>query len=154
MRTAIYESLLLIPLLPLLGATILTLLGAKLDKGTVTMIALGSVFGSFLVTVTSFWVFTESGVPLEQVLWTWMGVGRFRFDLTLGFDQLSGMLMLVVTGVGFLIHLYSTEYMHDDPAYWRYFAYLNFFIFAMSVLVLGRSLPVMFIGWEGVGLAS
>lgn len=154
MRTAIYESLLLIPLLPLLGATVLTFLGAKLDKAVVSAIALGSVLGSFLITVTSFWVFLRAGAPLEQTLWTWMGVGRFRFDLTLGFDQLSGALMLVVTGVGFLIHLYSTEYMHDDPAYWRYFAYLNFFIFAMSVLVLGRSLPVMFIGWEGVGLAS
>jgi NADH-quinone oxidoreductase subunit L len=154
MRTAIYESLLLIPLLPLLGATLLTFFGPKMDKSTVSVVALGSVLGSFLVTVSSFWVFTKAGVPLEHVLWRWISVGRFQFDLALGFDQLSGLLMLVVTGVGFLIHLYSTEYMHDEPAYWRYFAYLNFFIFAMSVLVLGRSLPVMFIGWEGVGLAS
>ena len=115
---------------------------------------LTACFGSFAISVVSVMLFLREGRPLEYELWTWMDVGRYNVGLTLGLDQLSSVLILVVTGVGFLIHLYSTEYMHDDPAYWRFFAYLNLFIFAMTVLVLGRSLPVMFIGWEGVGLAS
>ncbi len=154
METASYLTLYLIPLLPLIGATVLALFGAKLERKMVTAIALSSVFGAFIVTCISTWVFIKAGQPLESWLWKWIAVGRYRFDMVLGLDHLSAALMLVVTGVGFLIHIYSTEYMHDEPSYWRYFAYLNFFIFAMSILVLGRSLPVMFIGWEGVGLAS
>ncbi len=148
------ETLYLIPLLPLVGAAILGIIGSQLDKSLVSVIALSSVFGSFLVTVAATYALVKHGVPLENHLWTWMAVGRYDVGLTFGFDQLTAALMLVVTGVGFLIHVYSTGYMRDDPAYWRYFACLNFFICAMSILVLGRSLPVMFVGWEGVGLAS
>ena len=154
METAVYPPLVLICLLPLAGASVIGLFGARMDRSVVSVLALGSVLGSFLLTVVSLWAFFEAGSPLEYVLWDWMAVGRYRIELAVGLDQLSGTLMLVVTGVGFLIHVYSTEYMQDDPSYWRYFAYLNFFIFAMSVLVIGSSLPVMFIGWEGVGLAS
>ena len=154
MQTASYTTLALIPLLPLIGATLLCLFGSRLERGLVNAIALGSVLGSFLITVTATWVMVGADAPLEANLWSWMAVGRYQIAMVLGLDQLSATLMLVVTGVGFLIHVYSTEYMHDEPSHWRYFAYLNFFIFAMSVLVLGRSLPVMFIGWEGVGLAS
>ena len=154
METAQYFPLALIPLLPLLGAATLALLGARMPREVVNGIALASVFGAFLITIFSTVNFLDAQAPLEAVLWTWMDVGRYRVDLALRFDQLTAVLMLVVTGVGFLIHVYSTEYMGHDPAYARYFAYLNFFIFAMSVLVLGASLPVMFIGWEGVGLAS
>jgi NADH-quinone oxidoreductase subunit L len=154
METVSFPLLFLIPLLPLAGAAFLALFGAKLERGLVTLIALGSVFGAFAVMCIGTWVFMRSGTPLEALAWNWISVGRYRFELALGLDQLSIALGLVVTGVGFLIHIYSVEYMHDDPAYWRYFAYLNLFIFAMTTLVLGRSLPVMFIGWEGVGLAS
>ena len=154
METAVYPALLLIPLLPLLGATILCFFGSRMERGLISMIALCTVFASFVVSAAALWTLLKTGTPLEYVLWDWMSVGRYDIDLALGFDRLTATLMLVVTGVGFLIHVYSTEYMHDDPSYWRYFAYLNFFIFAMSVLVLGNSLPVMFIGWEGVGLAS
>lgn len=154
MQTAVFPALALIPLLPLLGASILCLFGSRMERGLVSTVALGSVLGSFLVSCVAAWSMLKHGTNLEYVFWDWMSVGRYSFDLALAFDRLAAVLILVVTGVGFLIHVYSTEYMHDDPAYWRYFAYLNLFIFAMSVLVLGASLPVMFIGWEGVGLAS
>ena len=148
------ETLFLIPLLPLLGAATLGILGSRLDRSLVALVALSTVLGSFLVTVSATYALVKHGAPLENHLWSWMAVGRYSVDLTFGFDQLTATLMLVVTGVGFLIHVYSTGYMRDDPAYWRYFSYLNLFICAMSILVLGRSLPVMFVGWEGVGLAS
>ena len=154
METAAYSPLVLIPSLPLLGAATLALFGARMPRSVVNGIALSSVFGAFLITVLATVTFSKVGGPLEVVLWRWMDVGRYEIDLAFMFDQLTASLMLVVTGVGFLIHLYSTEYMSHDAGHWRYFAYLNFFIFAMSVLVLGASLPVMFIGWEGVGLAS
>ncbi|CDF32714.1 unnamed protein product, partial [Chondrus crispus] len=152
--TAWYAALILIPLIPLLGAATLGLFGPRMSHTGVNLTGLSACFGSFAVALTSVILFLREGKPLEYELWSWMAVGRFDIGLTVGLDQLSAVLILVVTGVGFLIHLYSTEYMHDDPAYWRFFAYLNLFIFAMSVLVIGRSLPVMFIGWEGVGLAS
>ncbi len=154
METVSFPFLFLIPLLPLTGAAILGLFGARMERGLITLIALGTVLGAFVVTCIGTWVCLNGGLPLEAVAWKWIAVGRFRFDLAIGLDQLAIALMLVVTGVGFIIHVYSVEYMKDDPGYWRYFAYLNLFIFAMSLLVLGRSLPVMFIGWEGVGLAS
>ncbi|MEQ8276793.1 MAG: NADH-quinone oxidoreductase subunit L [Deltaproteobacteria bacterium] len=154
MEPAVYPALLFIPLLPLIGATVLCFFGSRMERGLVSMIALSTVFGSFVLSAAAMWTLFKTGVPLTYVLWDWMAVGRYTIELAFGYDELGGTLMLVVTGVGFLIHVYSTEYMHDDPAYWRFFAYLNLFIFAMSVLVIGRSLPVMFIGWEGVGLAS
>jgi NADH-quinone oxidoreductase subunit L len=149
-----FDTLYLVPLLPLLGASILALLGRRMDKDLVSIIALGAVLTSFLVTVVATYTLVTKGTPLSNSVWTWIDVGRFTIEFAFGFDQLTAALLLVVTGVGFLIHLYSTGYMHDDPSYHRYFAYLNLFIAAMSVLVLGRSLPMMFIGWEGVGLAS
>jgi len=154
MPTATFDSLLLIPVLPLVSAAVLAFFGARMSRPLVNVFALGSVLASFLVTCASVWGFHRAGVPLEATFWSWMEIGRFSIDLKLGLDELAAALLLVVTGVGFLIHVYSVEYMSHDPAYARFFAYLNFFIFAMSVLVLGRSLPVMFIGWEGVGLAS
>ncbi len=149
-----FDTLYLVPLLPLLGASILALLGRRMDKDLVSIIALGAVLTSFLVTAVATYTLVTKGTPLSNSVWTWIDVGRFTIEFAFGFDQLTAALLLVVTGVGFLIHLYSTGYMHDDPSYHRYFAYLNLFIAAMSVLVLGRSLPMMFIGWEGVGLAS
>src|SRR5438552_11178566 len=83
-----------------------------------------------------------------------MPVGDLRVDFALQFDQLSAVMILIVTGVGALIHVFSVGYMHDDPGYARYFAYLNLFVFFMLTLVLGASFPVIFVGWEGVGLCS
>lgn len=149
-----FAPLAFIPLLPLIGATVLAIFGSRMRPGLINTIALSSVIGSFLLTAISTMVHVRAGQPLYVGLWDWVIVGRYYIEMAFALDQLSASLLLVVTGVGSLIHIYSTEYMHGDGSYWRYFAYLNFFIFAMSVLVLGASLPVMFIGWEGVGLAS
>jgi NADH-quinone oxidoreductase subunit L len=92
--------------------------------------------------------------PLVETYWTWMAVGDLRVDAAFQLDQLSMLMTLIITGVGFLIHIFSIGYMHADPGYARYFAYLNLFVFFMLVLVLGASYPVMFVGWEGVGLCS
>src|SRR5213082_1113564 len=93
-------------------------------------------------------------LPLVFWYWEWMPVGELRLDFALQLDQLSAVMLLVVTRVGALIHLFSVGYMRGDPGYARYFAYLNLFVFFMLTLVLGASFPVMFVGWEGVGLCS
>ena len=154
METAEFPFLLWIPLLPLLTATLLAVVGPRADRTMVNVLALGAVAGAFALTLLAAFTQARLDVPLEQTAWVWMATDRYTVDLALRFDELTSALLLVVTGVGFLIHVYSTEYMWDDPSYFRYFAYLNLFIAAMSILVLGASLPVMFIGWEGVGLAS
>src|SRR5688500_2245738 len=92
--------------------------------------------------------------PFVQRYFTWMPIGDFRIDAAFQLDQLSMIMVLVITGVGALIHLFSVGYMRDDPGYPRFFAYLNLFVFFMLVLVLGANYPVMFVGWEGVGLCS
>ncbi len=149
--------LFLIPLFPFLGFLINGLLGKRLGKGMVSMVGCTSIGAAFLVAAMSVWQLM--GMPagerqLLQELWTWMAVGSFKVDIAFLIDQLSAVMILVVTGVGFLIHVYSTGYMHDDESYWRYFAYLNMFVFFMTLLVLGANYLVMFVGWEGVGLAS
>src|SRR5690349_23833953 len=96
----------------------------------------------------------EEGTQFHETVYTWFAVGSLHVDLALSLDRLSGALVLVITGVGFLIHLYSVGYIDEDPGYWRYFAYLNLFVAAMLLLVLGDNLVAMFVGWEGVGLCS
>jgi NADH-quinone oxidoreductase subunit L len=112
--------------------------------------------GPFLALVLSVMAFlrVQSGDVLTARLWEWMASGFFSVDIGFRIDHLSAVMMLVVTGVGFLIHVYSVGYMSHDPGYARYFAYLNLFMFFMSVLVLGSSLLTLFVGWEGVGLCS
>ncbi len=94
------------------------------------------------------------GAPLIDVAYTWARIGERSFEIAFYFDRLSAVMALIVTGVGSVIHIYSIGYMHDDKSYARFFAYLNLFLFFMLSLVLGRSLLVLFVGWEGVGLAS
>ena len=147
----------LIPLLPLLGAAVNGLVGRFLPKAWLYAVALLVVLLSFCIGLFAW--FEVARLPgdtaqLRQIVYTWFSVGSLRVDLGLTFDRLSGTLVLVVTGVGFLIHLYSVGYMDEDPAYWRYFAYLNLFISAMLLLVLADNLVAMFVGWEGVGLCS
>src|SRR5256886_5710336 len=96
----------------------------------------------------------HAAAPLVVRYWDWLPVGDLQVAFALELDQLSAVMILVVTGVGALIHLFSVGYMHDDAGYARYFAYLNLFVFFMLTLVLGASFPVMFVGWEGVGLCS
>jgi NADH-quinone oxidoreductase subunit L len=147
----------LIPLLPLVGAALNGLLGRWMPKAWVYAVALLVVLLSFLMGVFA-WIQVarlEGDVAqLRELVYTWFTVGSLRVDLGLTLDRLSGTLVLVVTGVGFLIHLYSVGYMDEDPAYWRYFSYLNLFVASMLLLVLADNLVAMFVGWEGVGLCS
>ena len=145
-------------LLPLLGAAANGVLAFKRPqaKGLVSLIGVGVLVGAFVVALAVFReVAAGAGEPVKVLLWHWMPVSdRLSIDLALQVDRLSVVMLLVITGVGSLIHLFSVGYMHDDPGYARYFAYLNLFVAFMLVLVLGASLPVSFIGWEGVGLCS
>ena len=147
----------LIPLFPGASALVLAVLGKWLPKKAVSWLACLSVFAAFLASAVSFFgllrVPAES-IPLVKTLFPWIQAGSFRSDLALQLDPLSSLMTLVVSGVGFLIHVYSVGYMAHDKGYRRYFTYLNLFTFAMLILVLGANLVLMFVGWEGVGLCS
>jgi NADH-quinone oxidoreductase subunit L len=150
-----------IPLAPLLGAVVLALRGQAIQrragKGLVGAIACTTVAVSFALSVVAFIQLTgleHDARLLTARLFSWIDVGSLRVDAAFAVDPLSAVMILVVTGIGGLIHLYATGYMHDDPAFWRFFAYLNLFTFAMLTLVLGDSLLTMFVGWEGVGFCS
>jgi NADH-quinone oxidoreductase subunit L len=152
----------LIPLLPLAGAVVLGFFGEALQrrgKGLVGAIAVGTVTASFVLSLVAFFRLVgmdeaaRAGGLVANLL-PWIHVGSLHVDIAFQVDPLSSAMILVVTGIGALIHLYSTAYMEEDPAFWRFFAYLNLFIFAMLTLVLGDSLLLMFVGWEGVGFCS
>jgi len=128
--------------------------GARLGETVVNLVACALPGLSFVLTVVCFFQLQASGKPLIEATYTWATIGGLRFEVGFWFDRLAAVMTLVVTGVGTLIHIYSTGYMHGDKSHARYFAYLNLFLFFMLLLVLGRSLLVMFVGWEGVGLAS
>ncbi len=121
-----------------------------------TWVGPGVMGVAFLITLVNFvrMLGADMHDPTVLYYWTWMDTGTFSVDAALQLDPLSMVMMMVVTGVGFLIHVFSVGYMKDDPAYPRYFAYLNLFVFFMLVLVMGASYPLMFVGWEGVGLCS
>jgi NADH-quinone oxidoreductase subunit L len=152
----------LIPLLPLLGAAINLILGKRLPRPAVHFVACGVVFGSATLALTAvfrdlypLWAAHGPGVPaLGQTVYSWLHAGGFNLDVRLLLDPLAAVMILVVTFVGFFIHVYSMGYMAHEPDYPRFFGYLNLFTGAMLILVLGDSLPVMFVGWEGVGLCS
>ncbi|HLV02301.1 MAG TPA: NADH-quinone oxidoreductase subunit L, partial [Acidobacteriota bacterium] len=150
-----YYPILLI--FPLIGAAICGLVGRRLSHGLIAAIGCGSVFLSFLVTLLAF--VELLGLPpesrlIQTHLFTWIESGDFVSNAAFLLDPLSAVMMLVVTGVGFLIHVYSVEYMRGESGFYRYFAYINLFIFMMSVLVLADNYLLMFVGWEGVGLCS
>ena len=149
----------LIPLLPLLGSLVNATLGRRLPKAVSGGLASLLMLASFAVSVVSVWQLAgmaPESRAVEQVLYTWIASGDLNIELAFRLDPLSALMILVVTGIGSLIHVYSTTYMHDetDSEFARYFAYLNLFAAFMLVLVLGSSFPVMFVGWEGVGLCS
>jgi NADH-quinone oxidoreductase subunit L len=158
---AAQSSLWLIIVLPLLGAVVNGFVGRRLGKANVALIAVGVMVAAFILSVIAF-AWTVQGETLHFRGDTWFQVngpsGRPLIDITWGFlvDRLSGTMALVVTGVGSLIHLYATSYMshEDDFGYARFFTYLNLFVAAMMTLVLGDSLVLTFVGWEGVGLCS
>ena len=151
-----YDYLWLIPVLPLLGAIINGLLGKKIKNeaviGGIGTLAIG---GSFVVSCIYFFrLLGDSQKIHEQVVASWMTVGNLQVDWGFLLDPLSALMIMVVTGVGTLIHLYSIGYMHGEEGFYRYFSYLNLFCFSMLMLVLGNNALVMFVGWEGVGLCS
>jgi NADH-quinone oxidoreductase subunit L len=151
--------LFLIPLLPLLGAAISLLFGKRLGKNAVTLIACGAVAASLLVAIRAV-VLLATELPGGGVLvdsfftQPWIKAGDLTVTASLVLDHLSAVMVLIITGIGFLIHVYSTAYMEHDEGYTRFFGYLNLFMGAMLILILGDSLPVTFVGWEGVGLCS
>ncbi|HLG58204.1 MAG TPA: NADH-quinone oxidoreductase subunit L [Vicinamibacterales bacterium] len=149
----------LIPLFPLLGFLINAFFGRRLPKTVSGSVASAVMVASFVVSAMSVWRLAGLPAPeraIEQTVYTWIASGDFVLDLTLRVDPLSAVMILVVSGIGALIHIYSTAYMHDevDSEFARYFSYLNLFAAFMLVLVLGSNFPVMFVGWEGVGLCS
>src|SRR3954463_7648486 len=148
---------------PLIGAAINWFIGRRVRKeafiGTVACLSVG------VSTVVAFYLAFKSGgalradvpagvAPVTDHLWTWLNVGGFRADFGFAIDRLSGIYVLFVTFVGLLIHIFATGYMHDDPGFYRFFAYLNLFMFSMLTLILADNLLLMFVGWEGVGLCS
>ncbi len=147
--------------LPLIGAAINGLLGSliqkRVGKNAISAIACAPVVLAFAISLYGFSDLVgrapEQRLLIDR-LFTWIHAGTLHADFAFQLDPLSAIMILVVTGVGGLIHIYSTGYMHDEPAYWRYFAYLNLFTFAMLTLVLADNLLLMFVGWEGVGLCS
>uniref|UniRef100_A0A831UEK8 NADH-quinone oxidoreductase subunit L n=1 Tax=Geobacter metallireducens TaxID=28232 RepID=A0A831UEK8_GEOME len=153
-----FEYVWLIPLFPLIGVVINGLLGKKIKNESVIG-GIGSlmVFGSFLVSCGILMELLSKPAEervFEKVLFTWIKAGNFNAEIGFLIDPLSALMIMVVTGVGFLIHVYSIGYMHGEEGFYRYFTYLNLFTFSMLLLVLGNNLLLMFVGWEGVGLCS
>jgi NADH-quinone oxidoreductase subunit L len=145
----------LIPLLALVGAAINGLLGKRFSRQTVVAVALafsGAAFAMALFVASQF--SSLSPIPHVETLTPWLRSGSFQVDFAFYLDQLSLIMLLIVTGVGFLIHIYSVGYMWEEGGFYRFFSYLNLFMFFMLTLVLASSYLLMFIGWEGVGLAS
>lgn len=145
----------LIPLLPLVGFLINGLGRNLLTKSLVSIIGSGTVLASFLISI---WVFLQvkDGNTHVASYFDFINVGTLSIPFAFQIDQLSAIFLLIITGVGFLIHVYSTAYMHEEstPHFARYFSYLNLFVFSMLLLVMGANYVIMFIGWEGVGLCS
>src|SRR5450755_2473149 len=165
----------LIPLLPALGATIMFFFGRKLRKSTVTAVCAGAIVLAFLFSCGAVWQYTNWAAtpehfhqPYQTILYTWLGTdtghlnyarqdgasAAFQADAGFLLDPLSSIWLLFVTGVGMLIHIYSSGYMAHEGGYYRFFGYLNLFMFSMLTLILANNYVLMFVGWEGVGLCS
>jgi len=156
MSTPILDILWIIPLLPLLGAAINGLFGKTWPNkivNTVALSATGLSFAAALEAVREF-LYVRNGELFRKEFFDWIVAGSFRAGFDLQMDQLTVVMVLVVTGVGFLIHIYSTGYMSHEGGYYRFFSYLNLFMFFMLILVLAANYVLLFVGWEGVGLAS
>jgi NADH-quinone oxidoreductase subunit L len=150
--------LLLIPLLPFAGFLVNASFGRRLPKTVSGGLACAVMIAAFIVSLAATWpfFFGHDAHPVEEVVFSWISSGTLQLPFALRLDQLSALMLMVITGIGSLIHVYSTGYMHEetDSEYARYFSYLNLFAAFMLVLVLGASFPLMFVGWEGVGLCS
>ena len=153
------ELLWLVPTIPFIGFLILTLTFGRLPELPAGIIGAGSIGLSFLIALLAGFEFlslSASGdvTSFTQPLWNWMEAGGFSAGFNLYLDGVALVMMFIITGVGFLIHVYATGYMHGDPSFSRFFSYMNLFVAAMLILVLGDNLLLLFMGWEGVGLCS
>jgi NADH-quinone oxidoreductase subunit L len=144
----------LIPLLPLAGFIINGIGRNSLHKSVIGFLGSFFVLVAFVLSVGTFLQVKSTGTPINVDLFTWFSIGSLKVSFAFLVDQLSALMLLIITGVGFLIHLYSIGYMKTDAGYGKFFAYLNLFVFFMLLLVLGSNYVIMFIGWEGVGLCS
>jgi NADH-quinone oxidoreductase subunit L len=146
----------LVPFFPLLGFLLNGLFRKALNKPLIGVIGSGAILASFVVSLVLFFQVKANGALPVEPLFSFINVEAFKVAFAFQVDQLSALFLLIITGVGFLIHVYSTSYMHKEPTehFGRYFAYLNLFVFSMLLLVLGANYVIMFIGWEGVGLCS
>ena len=163
----------LVPLFPAFGAAVMFFFGRKLQKATVNAVCVGAVIVAFLFACVAVWQYLgyahdNPGKPFEKIVYTWLGTDTghmnylkrdgtpvpFQADAGFLLDPLSSIWLLFVTGVGLLIHIYSTGYMAHEGGYYRFFGYLNMFMFSMLTLILGNNYALMFVGWEGVGLCS
>jgi NADH-quinone oxidoreductase subunit L len=163
----------LVPLFPAFGAAVMFFFGRKLQKATVNAVCVGAVVVAFLFSCVAVWQYLgyahdNPGKPFEKIVYTWLGTDTghmnyvkrdgtpapFQADAGFLLDPLSSIWLLFVTGVGLLIHIYSTGYMAHEGGYYRFFGYLNLFMFSMLMLILGNNYALMFVGWEGVGLCS
>ncbi|MDH5681148.1 MAG: NADH-quinone oxidoreductase subunit L [Spirochaetota bacterium] len=144
----------LIPLLPLIGFVINGLFGKKMPKALVHFVANLAIFLSFVISALALWKVIETGEAVVFTSGSWIESGSLNISLGLKIDQLSAVMINIITGIGFLIHFYSIGYMKGDEGVYKFFAYLNLFCFAMLVLVMGDNLLLLFLGWEGVGLCS
>src|ERR1044071_5842060 len=142
----------LIPVLPLLGFIIIGLAGKRLSKPIISAVGCGSIMLAFALSVGVFLQLHGTSTVVD--VFQWINAGKMNLGFSLLIDPLSALFLLIITGVGFLIHVYSTGYMHDDDGYHRFFSYLNLFVFFMLLLVMGSNYVLLFVGWEGVGLCS
>ena len=144
----------LIPILPLAGFIINGIGRNTLSRAVIGFLGSFLVLASFGLSLAVFLQVKSTGTPIDVKIYDWFSVGDFHFQFAFLIDQLSSLMLLIVTGVGFLIHLYSVGYMKDDAGFGKFFSYLNLFVFFMLLLVMGSNYVIMFIGWEGVGLCS
>ena len=152
-----FNNLWIVPALPFAGFLILAFIGKKLPKQFNALIGAGSIGLSAIITIIIGIVFISSppsGYLFNQKLWTWFSVSGFSPEISFHLDALTIVFMFVITFVGFLIHLYSVEFMHDEEGYSRFFAYMNLFVGSMLTLVMAQNLLLLYLGWEGVGLCS
>jgi len=150
---ASYDLLRWIVLIPLAGVLFNLFIGRKLGNKSAGALASAAVGASFALAFYVFWQMAPDAI-LRDTLYTWIESGPFHVDLSFQVDALTAVMLLIVTGIGFLIHLYSLGYMGHDDGMARFFIYLNLFIFFMLLLVMGDNLLILFVGWEGVGLCS
>ena len=148
------QQLWLIPALPLTGFLINGIFGRRLSKTVTNIVAVGSVVLSFLWVIKTLMALGSLEQAHVEQYFTWFESGTLRIGVDLSVDRLTAVMLLVVTGIGSLIHIYATGYMSHEGGYYRFFAYLNLFMFFMLTLVLAGNYLLLFVGWEGVGLCS